>query len=155
MPESVVNDCNERIVRHGLNVIRSAESEGDGDGDNTSGAASSGDQPAQSVKGSPNQGTLLIDATCVSVDIRYPTDLSLLNEAREVTEMLIHAMHPQVREPFGDMPRTHPKKARQRFLTLALAEGFCEAVEEAISDQQDPQGHSAATESSAAESGLY
>jgi hypothetical protein len=28
LPESVVNDCNERIVRHGLNVIRSAEIRG-------------------------------------------------------------------------------------------------------------------------------
>jgi hypothetical protein len=34
----------------------------------------------------------LIDATCVPVDIRYPTDLSLLNEAREVMEKLIDAM---------------------------------------------------------------
>jgi hypothetical protein len=30
-----------------------------------------------------NKGTLLIDATCAPADIRYPTDLSLLNEARE------------------------------------------------------------------------
>ncbi len=40
------------------------------------------------------------------MDIRYPTDLSLLNVdevlsegvAREVTEILIDAMHPQIRE---------------------------------------------------------
>ena len=42
---------------------------------------------------SKNQGSLLIDATCAPVDIRHPTDLSLLNEAREVTEILIDAMH--------------------------------------------------------------
>ena len=29
------------------------------------------------------QGKLIIDATCVPADIRYPTDLSLLNEASE------------------------------------------------------------------------
>jgi hypothetical protein len=34
LPESVINDCNERIVRHGLNVIRSAVSQDDKDGDN-------------------------------------------------------------------------------------------------------------------------
>jgi hypothetical protein len=105
LPESVVNDCNERIVRHGLNVIRSAEPETDEDDDSDRGLPSS-DQPAQtgSDKASSNQGTLLIDATCVPVDIRYPTDLSLLNEAREVTEKLIDAMHPQIRASFGDKP---------------------------------------------------
>jgi hypothetical protein len=61
----------------------------------------------------------LIDATCIPADIRYPTDLSLLNEAREVTEKLIDAMHPQVRASFGDKPRTHRKKARQQFLAVA------------------------------------
>jgi IS5 family transposase len=76
LPESIVNDCNERIVRHSLNVIRSAESQAD---DNNTGTPSS-DQPAQagSDKASSNQGTLLIDATCVPAYIRYPSDLSLL-----------------------------------------------------------------------------
>jgi len=120
LPESVVNDCNERIVRHGLSIIRSAESQDDEDGDNDTGLTSS-DQPVQPGpdKASSNQGTLLIDATCVPVDIRYPTDLSLLNEAREVTERLIDAMHPLVRGLFGDKPRTHRKKARQQFLAVA------------------------------------
>lgn len=53
------------------------------------------------------------------MDIRHPTDLSLLNEAREVTEIWIDAMHPQVRERFGHKPRTHRKKARQQFLAVA------------------------------------
>ncbi len=120
LPESVVNDCNERIVRHGLNVIRSAGSESDEDDDSDSGFPSS-DQPAQtgSDKASSNQGTLLKEATCVPADIRYPTDLSLLNEAREVTEKLIDAMHPQIRASFDDKPPTHRKKARQQFLAVA------------------------------------
>jgi IS5 family transposase len=53
------------------------------------------------------------------VDIRHPTDLSLLNEAREVTEILIDAMHPQVRKRFGHKQRTHRKQARQQFLDVA------------------------------------
>jgi hypothetical protein len=67
----------------------------------------------------PNQGSLLIDAICAPVDIRHPTDLSLLNEAREVTEILIDAMHAQVRGSFGHKPRTHRRKARQQFLAVA------------------------------------
>ena len=33
-----------------------------------------------------NWGTLTIDASCTPADITYPTDLKLLNEARESTE---------------------------------------------------------------------
>jgi len=33
-----------------------------------------------------NEGSLLMDATCVPAAIHYPTDLSLLNDAREMTE---------------------------------------------------------------------
>jgi len=62
---------------------------------------------------------LLIDATCVLADIRYPSDLSLLNEARELTETLIDAMHPQVRESFGHKPLTHRKQAKKQFLAVA------------------------------------
>jgi hypothetical protein len=120
LPEAVVNDCNERIVRHGLKVIRSSGSQGPGD-DNGSGGGSTNPaaQPKPSSQKQPNQGSLLIDATCAPVDIRHPTDLSLLNEVREVTEILIDAMHPQVRESFGHMPRTHRKQARQQFLAVA------------------------------------
>jgi hypothetical protein len=36
-----------------------------------------------------------------------------------VTEILIDAMHPQIRERFGHKPRTHRKQARQQFLAVA------------------------------------
>ena len=32
-----------------------------------------------------NRGKLILDATCAPADIRYPTDLGLLNEARELS----------------------------------------------------------------------
>ena len=120
LPESVMNDCNERIVRHGLKVIRSSDSQAPGDDSgNDGGSASPVDQPRPSSQKRPNQGSLLIDATCAPVDIRHPTDLSLLNEAREVTEILIDAMHPQIRDQFGHKPRTHRKQAWQQFLAVA------------------------------------
>ena len=128
LPESVVNDCNERIVRHGLNVIRSsAVNDHDDDGNQGGGDARPADQEIGSKTTQPNQGSLLIDATCVPADIRHPTDLSLLNVdevfsegvARELTEALIDAMHSQVRDTFGHKPRTHRKQARQQFLAVA------------------------------------
>jgi len=70
LPETVVNDCNERIVRHGLTVIRSAESQEDDDDEQGSESANSGNQQAPTSKESTNQGSLLIDATCIPADIR-------------------------------------------------------------------------------------
>jgi hypothetical protein len=121
LPESVVNDCNQRIVHHGLKVIRSSDCKGPGDDNGSGGGGSTSPavQPQPSSQKQTNQGSLLIDATCAPADLRHPTDLSLLNEAREVTEILIDALHPQVRGSFGHKPRTHRKQARQQFLTVA------------------------------------
>ncbi len=44
-----------------------------------------------------NNGKLIVDATCTPADITYPTDLKLLNEAREKTEEMIDTMHTPVR----------------------------------------------------------
>ena len=110
LTEPVVNDCHERIVRHGLAVIHSsAGTDHDDDSSHGGGAARADDQQIGSDTTRPNQGSLLIDATCVPADIRHPTDLSLLNEARELTETLIDAMQSQVRDSFGHKPRTHRK----------------------------------------------
>ena len=146
LPEAVVNDCNERIVRHGLNLIRAAETEEHDQDDSQGGGGSSvcdTEQNISSTKAIDNQGSLLIDATCAPVDIRYPTDLSLLNEAREVTEVLIDSMYQTVRESFDHKPRTYRKQARQQFLAVALAEGFCDVVKETPKNQQNSQGDQA------------
>jgi transposase, IS5 family len=100
-------------------VIQSTASQHDQDDDPRSGADNSGHQQESKPEPTGNQGSLLIDATCTPADIRYPTDLSLLNEAREVTEKLIDAMHPLVRGGFVAKPRTHRRKARQQFLAVA------------------------------------
>ena len=66
----------------------------------------------------PNQGKLIVDATCTPADIAYPTDLSLLNEAREKTEAMIDRMH----EPFIGVrlkPRTYRQQARKAYLAVA------------------------------------
>lgn len=65
-----------------------------------------------------NKGQLILDATCAPADIRYPTDCSLLNEAREKLEAMIDTLY----EPFRDemvKPRTYRQKARKDYLNLA------------------------------------
>ena len=68
----------------------------------------------------PNQGQLILDATCAPADIRYPTDLGLLNEARKASEAIIDQLYAQVREPLEfKKPRTYRKLARKAYLAVA------------------------------------
>lgn len=64
-----------------------------------------------------HKGKLLLDATCAPADVRYPTDLSLLNEAREKTEALIDTLY-HVNLGLKKKPRTYRKKARKQYLTV-------------------------------------
>lgn len=66
-----------------------------------------------------NAGQLIVDASCTPADIRYPTDLNLLNEAREHTEHIIDLLYAQVREQVAQKPRTYRHKARQQYLYIA------------------------------------
>ena len=85
-------------------------SEGSGKGDRAT-------EKGNNLK-APNEGTLILDATCVPQNIRFPTDLSLLNEAREKLEMLIDALHAAGLTE-GKKPRTYRKRARRDYLRFA------------------------------------
>ncbi|MCA9118794.1 MAG: hypothetical protein H6822_04955 [Planctomycetaceae bacterium] len=62
-----------------------------------------------------NHGKLIIDATCAPADFRYPTDVSLLNEAREKTDEIIDVLHgPLVGK--SHRPRTYRKTAARAFI---------------------------------------
>jgi IS5 family transposase len=63
-----------------------------------------------------NNGSLLIDATCAPADIKYPTDLTLLNEGREKLEEIIDAIWENIPEKPKVKPRTHREEARKAFL---------------------------------------
>ena len=65
-----------------------------------------------------NKGKLIVDATCTPADVTYPTDLNLLNKAREKTEAMIDSMHaPLIGKT--KKPRTYRKKARKDYLAVA------------------------------------
>jgi len=63
------------------------------------------------------QGKLILDATVTPQAIRYPTDLSLLNEAREFSEQIIDKLYPKT--DWKKKPRTYRVKARQDYLAIA------------------------------------
>jgi len=61
-----------------------------------------------------NKGQLIVDATVAPSDIKYPTDLDLLNEAREKSELLIDLLSEPA--PGKVKTRTYRKKARKEYL---------------------------------------
>lgn len=63
-----------------------------------------------------HQGDLLVDATVCPQNITYPTDLDLLNTAREKLERLIHFLHRDLEQP---APRIYKKIARKEYLKVA------------------------------------
>jgi hypothetical protein len=66
----------------------------------------------------PNQGQLLVDASCAPADIRYPTDLSLLNEAREQAEAILDALYESVKGQLEKKPRTYREQAGREYLKV-------------------------------------
>ena len=67
-----------------------------------------------------HNGKMMIDATCTPADIRYPVDISILNEARENTEKVIDCLYKYSKE---NKPRTYRKIARKEFLKVIRRRG--------------------------------
>lgn len=65
-----------------------------------------------------NKGKLILDATCAPSDIKYPTDVSLLNEAREKAEKIIDILYENIPE-MKKKPRTYREKARKEYMKIA------------------------------------
>jgi hypothetical protein len=63
----------------------------------------------------PNAGKLIIDATCAPEDMRHPTDIGLLNDAREHSERVIDLLWASS-EQKERKPRSYRQKARRQFL---------------------------------------
>ncbi len=76
------------------------------------------EKPEQDLAGemSPHQGKLIVDATVCEQMIRFPTDLGLLNEARELSEAIIDALHPLT--GMNKKVRTYRRNARRDYLSL-------------------------------------
>ena len=92
----VLGEINEMILRDAARREEKDEDDHDDDGDGG------------------NSGTLTIDATCAPSNIRYPLDVSLLNEARENAEKLLDVLHDPTD---GKKPRTYRKCAHKDYLS--------------------------------------
>jgi IS5 family transposase len=74
-----------------------------------------------SVEPPANKGELIVDATACPQDISYPTDLNLLNDAREKSEELIDILYGKIKlaEEQRSKPRTYREIARKEYLKVA------------------------------------
>ena len=66
----------------------------------------------------PSRGSSSWIAAVLFADIRYPTDLSLLNESREKLEHVIDVLHDPLKGK-EKKPRTYRRNARKDFLKVA------------------------------------
>ena len=97
----VLGEINEMILREAkARQAKEIKSEDHDDSDHDSGQDG-------------NSGTMIVDATCAPSNIRYPQDVSLLNEARENAEKLLDVLH---NPTDGKKPRTYRKRARKDYL---------------------------------------
>jgi hypothetical protein len=63
------------------------------------------------------KGKLKLDATVADIYIKYPTDLDLLNTARECSEQIVDLLHAKL--PGSKRPRIYRRVARKEYLSLA------------------------------------
>lgn len=74
-------------------------------------------EPQQKEKS--HHGELKIDATVADQNIRYPSDLGLINEARLKTEHIIDLLYELVRDQYKAKPRTYREVAHKIYRAQA------------------------------------
>jgi hypothetical protein len=115
-----LNEINERIL--GLSNEGQVQKEEGDEADTFNGSEDQVQKEkekenAVSGPASANAGRLIVDATACPQDIRFPTDLDLLNDAREKSEELIDHLFCPSKHPAK--PRTYRELARKVYLKTA------------------------------------
>jgi transposase, IS5 family len=115
LSDSVLSEINELVVQQ---ASRSSDDADDHETSTRGGEQDGAVDASESEQEPPNSGRLLMDASCTPADIRYPTDLSLVNEVREKSEEIIDVLHhPDIGRT--EKPRTYRRKARKDYLAVA------------------------------------
>lgn len=100
---SLVQELNEKMVKNAINK----------------GEEDSAKKSEEEENERTNRGKLLLDATVGPADIKYPTDVGLLNEVRKTTEKIIDILYDSLKGNLSKKPKTYRKKARQDYLAIA------------------------------------
>lgn len=112
---SVFESLTDTLIKRGLKITSTGA---DSETKNSQENPDSEDGPTHPTSaGSNNKGKLQLDATVADADIKYPTDLDLLNESRVKAEELIDILCRQM--GITDKPRTYRKVARKEYLHVS------------------------------------
>ena len=130
MGQTVFDEFHEAIIetvepRRTKKSVKASDDDNDGNdvsnsgdtGSNDAGTAMEADQSLADEL-PRNHGKLILDATVAEQAIRYPTDLGLLNEARELSERIIDELHAKSNRAQKKKPRTYREIARKAYLSL-------------------------------------
>ena len=120
-----LGQLNLKIVENAQQIKRGKDSDDDSPPPPDGGTFIETDQPTDpesktSSSSTPpsHQGRMIIDATVSPADIRFPTDLNLINEAREKSDQIIDILHVPD-QGHKRHPRTYRQVARKCYLNVA------------------------------------
>jgi len=122
LSEATLQEINEMVIAKALKPkkqVNKQHKDHDSDSDqhgNHEDTSSDVAQTPTDEKEPKNKGTLILDSTCAPQHIRFPMDLSLLDESRRKLEKMIDDLY---KSAGGKKPRTYRKKARKDFLVVA------------------------------------
>lgn len=107
------NICTGKWPEEMRNVDHNDDDPGKGSGGSTGDGATDLEDTEEE-----NSGTLIMDATVADADIKYPTDINLLNHCREHLEKAIELLWPEVPHDQHKYPYSR-KKARKAYLNIS------------------------------------
>jgi transposase, IS5 family len=113
--ETEISKINEMVVMKAIEKSQLALLEASKQGQPQEGAENK--EPPEPPKLPTHHGKMITDATACPQDIAYPTDLNLLNDAREKAEWLIDRLY--IKTASTIKPRTYRKNARKDYLKVA------------------------------------
>ena len=113
LDENILAEINEMIAAYN-NPADSSDNDSNGGGNSADNTNNENDTAKASEP--ENEGTLILDATCVPQNIAFPQDINLLNEARENLESMIDQI---CADYHFQKPRMYRKNARNAYLALA------------------------------------
>jgi len=110
--------CHKRTEKKSSKSKKPKDDSSKGKGDKKPKVSAEEKEPENDGKPIKHNGELIVDATAAELQIPYPTDLGLLNEARLQSEKIIDLLW-SLSSCKGNKPRTYRQNARTAYLVLS------------------------------------
>jgi hypothetical protein len=121
MGEEVFSHFNQVVInaseKNGAKSKKKQEKKDSDDDDETLEKEVGSSDTVETKEEAEHQGKLILDATVAEQAVRYPTDIGLLNESREISEKIIDLLY-EKSEAGKKKPRDYRQKARKDYLSV-------------------------------------